>query len=106
MARYKLVVFSNCPDGAEEAFDRWYDQEHLPDVLAVSGFVSATRGRNAPGNVLADAAALVHRFLAIYEIESEDVGAALSELKARVEDGRIHLSPLLADVEAHLFRDI
>jgi hypothetical protein len=106
MPRYQLVVFSNCLDGDEDAFNRWYDREHLPDVLAVPGFVSATRGCAAPGNVLADEATPARRYLAVYHLETDDVRAALSELKARVEDGRIHLSPLLADVEAHLFQEI
>ncbi len=106
MPRYKLVVFSSCPDGEEDAFNRWYDLEHLPDVLAVPGFVSASRGCAAPGNVLAEEASPSPRYLAVYQLVTDDVRAALSELKARVEDGRIHLSPLLAEVETHLFEDL
>jgi len=47
MARYILVVESNCADPAREAeFNEWYDKTHLPDILETPGFVRATRYEN------------------------------------------------------------
>lgn len=47
-----------------EAWTRWYEDVHFPELLAVPGFVSATRyvGREAPW-----------RSIAIYGITSPDV---------------------------------
>jgi hypothetical protein len=48
----------------EQAWNRWYDEKHVPELLTVPGIVSATRyqQRGARG-----------RYLAAYEIESPDV---------------------------------
>ena len=69
MARYILVVESNCTDPARETeFNEWYDKIHLPDVLETPGFVRATRYvNNEP------VAAGKGKFLATYEIETDNI---------------------------------
>ena len=75
MARYKLVALSNAVEGRDEEFNHWYDTQHLPDVMAVPGFMSAERL-----TVLGDGP---HRYLAIYEIETDDIAAVLAEFGKR-----------------------
>jgi hypothetical protein len=43
MARHIMVVMTNAVDGQEEAFNDWYDNQHLRDVLAIPGIKGATR---------------------------------------------------------------
>ena len=38
---YYFFVFSNPVAGHEDEYNRWYDQQHAPDVVAIPGFVSA-----------------------------------------------------------------
>ena len=70
MAKWVLVVGTNCADKAREAeFNKWYDEIHLPDVLETPGFTRATRYENtAPSEGQA-------KFLAIYEIETDDISS-------------------------------
>ena len=63
MARYKLVALSNAVEGRDDDYNEWYQSQHMPDVLAVPGFVSAERLQ-----VLGDGP---YKYLAIYEIETE-----------------------------------
>jgi hypothetical protein len=79
MPSYRFVVFTNCREGTDSAFNRWYDEQHAPDVLAVPGFVGITRGLAVPQN----GEPPTHRYMAIYEIESDDVDAVLAELMRR-----------------------
>jgi hypothetical protein len=58
-----LVTTVDVTPGAEDKFNRWYNEQHLPDVLACPGFVSAARYEASAGEP---------RFIAIYELESED----------------------------------
>jgi nicotinamidase-related amidase len=44
----------------EDAFDDWYSNVHVPEVMACPGFLSAKRWRSADGSP---------RFLAVYELE-------------------------------------
>ncbi len=83
MARYKLVAFSNAIEGRDEDFEQWYDQQHMPDLLAIPGFVSAERF-----TCIGDAP---HRYMAIYEIETDDLNALMEEIQKR---GGTELMPI------------
>ncbi len=68
MAKWLLVVGTNCADAARETeFNEWYEKTHLPDVLQTPGFIRATRYENTnPSKGEA-------KFLATYEIETDDI---------------------------------
>ena len=59
-----LVAFMDPPDD-EEAFNAWYDEEHVPLRLGVPGFLSARRYTAAEADG--------PRYLALYDLESLDV---------------------------------
>ncbi|HZO80169.1 MAG TPA: hypothetical protein VFB33_00615 [Candidatus Binataceae bacterium] len=81
MAKYTLVVLSNPTTGKEAEFNEWYDKMHVPDVLRVPGFVAAQRFKLA-GPQLNDAPR-PHRYLALYEIETDDIQASIDALRQR-----------------------
>jgi hypothetical protein len=93
VADYKFVVFTNCHPGTDEAFNRWYDEEHIADLLAVPGFVSASRMRVVPQ----DGEQPTHRYLAIYDLRTDDVHGALAEMMSRAGTEQMGLSPTLVD---------
>jgi len=64
---------TDIPVGIEEEFNRWYDQEHIPERLAVPGFTSATRFRAVEGSP---------RYLTLYELS--DVSVLQSETYLRL----------------------
>ncbi len=67
MAKWLLVVGTNCADAAREAeLSEWYEKTHFPDVLETPGFISASRYEN-PEPAEGEA-----KFLATYEIETDD----------------------------------
>lgn len=43
MKRGLLLTLTEPPPGMDEEFNAWYDQEHLPERLAIPGFRSARR---------------------------------------------------------------
>lgn len=64
MQRGLLVAMMN-PPADEDAFNAWYDEEHVPLRLGVPGFISARRYRATDGDG--------PRYLALYDLESLDV---------------------------------
>lgn len=90
--RWLYVVMSDSRTGEEAAFNRWYSDVHLPDVLAVPGFVAAQRFRFLDHPALAPSP---HRYLAIYEVLAETAPAAFTERRARAGTERMVLSPAL-----------
>lgn len=103
MAHYQLVALSNPASGREDEYNAWYNGQHLHDVLAVPGFVAAQRFK-----VVDDNAQPAHRYLAIYDIESDDVGATMGRLLAAVGTPAMMISDAMdaATVSATLYAPI
>ena len=82
MAKYTFIVLTNPVEGKESEYNDWYNRQHIPDVLNVPGFVSAQRFRLADTQMSRDGNR-AHKYLAVYEIETDDLAATLQELRAR-----------------------
>jgi len=90
--RLVYIVLTNATVGDDDAFNDWYTGTHIPDVLAVPGFVAAQRFR------LVDHPALrtyPYRYAALYEVATDAAETAFAELAARAGTERMILSPTL-----------
>ena len=59
-----LMVWADVPADKEEEFNRWYDEEHLPERMAIPGFLGGARYQAVKGGP---------KHLACYELESAAV---------------------------------
>jgi hypothetical protein len=59
-----LVVVVDVDPEHEDEFNRWYDEEHIPEKRATPGFRSARRYASHD---------VAGRYLAVYEIDDADV---------------------------------
>jgi hypothetical protein len=74
--RYILTVATTPLPGREDEYNRWYDGIHLAQVLSLPGFVSAERF------VVEDGLATpARRYLAVYDIESDDIQATMTAFR-------------------------
>jgi hypothetical protein len=88
-----ILVVQSGPVSAEreDEYNSWYDHTHLGEVCQVPGFTGARRFRlsdqglapNEPGTP---------SYVAIYEMDTDDLHAAMQELVIRATDGRIKMS--------------
>jgi hypothetical protein len=75
MTRYMLLALNGpTPDGDEEAYNRWYDEVHVPDLESLDGVNSARRFKVIQGN------GTPHPYLAAYEIETDDLGKLMDAM--------------------------
>jgi len=102
MASNLLVVLTNPSEGQEEAYNRWYDEVHVHEVVQVPGFRSAQRFRLAPAQMGEPGD---HRYLAIYEIDvpPED---ALAALQAAFPQMRMSKAVDMKSVSARMFEPL
>jgi hypothetical protein len=88
MAKGLLIAWSSpVSDEADAAFNEWYEGTHMPQVRAAIPSVTAVhryRTADVPGGLQPQ-----HRYLAVYEMDSEDVAAAQAALAAAGADGRM-----------------
>ena len=94
--RFTQVVFSNPAKGKEAEFNEWYDSVHIPQLLEVPGMLSAKRFKlhdcdlyRVPGGRVPE-----HSYMCVYQMEG-DVNTIMSEIRARVADGRVTMSDCL-----------
>lgn len=62
--RALLLVMMDVDPDHEADFNRWYEEEHIPERMAIPGFLSARRFEAVEGGP---------KYLALYELESVDV---------------------------------
>ena len=103
MASYLFIVESNCVDPARESeFNDWYNQVHVPDIMSTGYIDKATRYEltTAPSEGRG-------RYLVVYEIESDNIDATMSEFRAKMDviaKGR--MSNLMKATSRGVYREI
>jgi hypothetical protein len=85
MAKGIILVESrpSSPDRDQE-YNTWYNEVHIPELVALPGFVSARRLRPVDGD---------GPYVALYEVEGDDLQAILDGMVANA--GRLHMSDAL-----------
>ncbi len=89
MKEFAYVVLSNPVPGREEEYNAWYTNQHLHGVVAVSGFISAQRFRLRD---VATEGAPQQRYMAIYNMRTDDPDAILADLTSLVQSGKMVMS--------------
>ena len=88
MTRHVFMIITEAPPADQaQAFEDWYVNRHMPDVLAVPGFTAAQRYRLAPDPKLGE------RFITIYEMECDDRNAVMAEVRRRAGTDLMPLFP-------------
>ncbi|MBW2366375.1 MAG: hypothetical protein JRH15_00670 [Deltaproteobacteria bacterium] len=113
MEKWFFIVESNCTDYAREAeFNEWYDEIDLPDVLKTAGFVKVTRyacetDLNQRYDRI-DTQAGKGKYLALYEIETDDIDGVMKALDKGVDKmrDRGRLTDLISVVSRRLYKQV
>ncbi|PXW24482.1 UNVERIFIED_CONTAM: hypothetical protein DES50_12610 [Williamsia faeni] len=90
--KFIQIVYSNPLEGRDDEFNEWYDNVHIPELLAIPGMLSAQRYTlrdteiyRAPGGSVPD-----QRYAIIYEMEGE-VEVIMTKIREAVASGQIHM---------------
>jgi hypothetical protein len=81
-----MVVQSGSAGDSDEPYNQWYRDTHIPQILSVKGFVSARRYRL---NKELTANSPEYTYITIYEIDSDDLQAPLTEMASRAAGGQL-----------------
>lgn len=101
MEKRMLLVFTNAVEGQAEAFNDWYDNVHLPDVLKIPGIKSAIRFKL--GDVQRMDPPYRYEYCAIYELDTDDVASIVAELKKRPGTEQMKMSTAMVPEREALF---
>ncbi len=96
-------MFTNSVEGREDEYNAWYTDVHLQDALRTPGIIAAQRFK------LSDVQrnpSLPWRYLALYEIETDDLNQTVTALKERAGTSAMVLSDAVAESIGWFFRPI
>jgi len=100
MAKAMFLAWASPVDDASESeFNAWYDGTHVPQLRAAIPAITAVH-RYRVADVPGVGASPAHRYLAVYELDTDDVAGAMAALGAASADGRIEMTATM-DVTAN-----
>ncbi|MDE2597182.1 MAG: hypothetical protein KGL44_09920 [Sphingomonadales bacterium] len=97
MPRYKMIALTNPVEGREDEFNDWYQNVHLPQVCALPGIKGAQRYRSAAA--LQDP--FGRKYLAVYDIETDNLGATLGAFGQAAQSGALTSSDAANNADAY-----
>jgi hypothetical protein len=92
VGKFLCLVETNPVSGQEQEYNKWYDSQHLVDLLRIPGIVAAQRYRLAD---LREAQSCEYQYLAIYEIETEDIDEIPNAIAEARRQGHMRSSTAL-----------
>lgn len=95
MPRYNLIALTNAVSGREGEFNDWYTNVHLADVLKLPGVLAAQRFEL--NDVQLRPEEMPWKYMAVYEIEIDDISKTFSALRSVSGTEAMPLSPALQD---------
>jgi hypothetical protein len=84
---YYFLVFSNPAAGQEERYNKWYNEQHQLDVVAIPGFVTAQRFVMNDLPLYRRADVELPKYLVVYKIVTEDLEKVFNEVSRRLQTG-------------------
>jgi len=91
MGEYKLLALTNCLEGREDEFNKWYDEKHIPEVRRVPGVLSGKRFQRVGGRGEQEPR---YEYLAIYDVDTDDPDSFLETLEDYLANGKIERGKL------------
>ena len=99
MRALMLVLSEPADPSQDDAYNRWYNEKHLKDVLSLHRAVSAVRYRVAEGiSFLPTVQDLPQRYVALYELDANtqtELQEFADALVGGLESGQVDISPSL-----------
>ena len=89
-----LIVRIDVAREMEDEFNRWYEEEHIPNLLSVPGVVWAKRGVNTGKGP---------KYIAVYEHENSDVRDTEAYREAVETEWTKKISPHFLAVEREVY---
>ncbi len=98
MPTYKMIALTRSVEGRDDAYNDWYQNVHIPEIVALDGFTGAQRyklGQHIQGEAQ-------FPYAAIYTIEADDVGAVLGQFGAASASGKLTRSDAMDYASANM----
>jgi hypothetical protein len=80
--KHTFLVLTNPVAGKERDYNDWHTNQHIPDLVSIPGIIAAQRFKLADFQ-MGTGAPPPWKYLAIYEIETDDLKSVFDDMQAR-----------------------
>jgi hypothetical protein len=87
MPKYKMIALTRPIEGKEAEYNEWYQNVHLREVVSFPGFTGARRYKHVQ-----QMGGEAYPYAAIYDIETDDLGAVLGAFGQAAATGKMSRS--------------
>lgn len=94
-----LALSNPASADVEDDFNRWYDDVHAKEVLALPGVKSCRRFKLASAQIMPGDDAVGRQYLALYEVEVDDWQDLADVNMQAFSEGRITVNPELLELD-------
>src|SRR5437879_2238322 len=101
---YYQLVFTNPIPGREDEYNKWYDEQHAPDVVAVPGFVNAQRLAVSDLQLNPKNTEITFNYLVMYKIRTNNVASVIATFKQR--SPTMVMSPAFGPSDGYTYKAI
>jgi hypothetical protein len=98
-----MQVYSRPLEGMEDEYNDWYNKVHLSEVVAIQGILSAQRYELTEAQQIPEQN---YKYLAVYELENENVLGTLKNLLAAASTMDMGSSLDLKSAQVSIFKSI
>lgn len=88
--KYKFIALGNPAEGRDDEYEIWANTQHVPDVLANPGFISAQRFKYC--DVKSTGLPVRWKTATIYEVETDDPETFFATMFEASAQGRMPMS--------------
>lgn len=88
MPKYRMIALTRPIEGKDAEYNEWYQNVHMPEVVSMKGFTGARRFKLAQHIQGADS----FPYAAIYDIETDNLGAMLGQFGEAAASGKMSRS--------------
>lgn len=92
-----ILVLGTNPVSAEreDEYNDWYTNTHIGDVMKLDGVIAARRYVLSPVRPAPGAPSSPYRYLAVYEVEADDLQHVAEDLREAQASGRMYVTDAL-----------
>lgn len=104
MSDYLVLSITRAAQGRQEEMLRWYDGQHVPDLLAVEGFSNPRRFRMADTQLMPGEPQ--DQFITLFDLASDDVAQVGAAIQSRIGSGEMVISDAVGEVRVFVVEPI
>lgn len=96
MRNYLVLSITRAVEGRQKEMLRWYDEQHIPDILSVKGFSNPRRFKMADVQLMPGEPQ--DQYVTLFDLSCDDANEVVATVESRMASGEVAISDSVGEV--------